>query len=108
MARAKTALLALLLAGPLCVSIAQAIDLNDVLVDYTLTTWGEKDGLPSSVVWAIAQDKEGYLWLGTDEGPVRFDGARFIPWEPLGPTMLPEAPVRAICATHDGSIWFGL
>lgn len=108
MARAKTALLALLLAGPLCVSIAQAIDLNDVLVDYTLTTWGEKDGLPSSVVWAIAQDKEGYLWLGTDEGPVRFDGARFIPWEPLGPTMLPKAPVRAICATHDGSIWFGL
>ena len=93
--------------GPIA-SIAVAIDLNDVLVDYTLTTWGLKDGLPSSVVWAIAQDKEGYLWLGTDEGPVRFDGARFIPWEPLGPTLLPKAPVRAICATRDGSIWFGL
>jgi signal transduction histidine kinase/ligand-binding sensor domain-containing protein len=85
----------------------QATDLSNVLVDYTLTSWSQRDGLPSSTVWAIAQDHDGYLWLGTDAGPVRFDGARFIPLDPHTGIPLPAAPVRAICVTHDGSIWFG-
>src|SRR5207253_308281 len=86
---------------------AHATDLRGVLVDYTLTTWNQKDGLPTSTVWAIAQDREGYLWVGTDAGPVRFDGARFVPWEAIGRTPLPKAPVRALMSAADGSMWFG-
>src|SRR5262245_51044212 len=86
---------------------ASATDLHSVLVDCTLTSWNQKDGLPTSTVWALAQDHEGYLWLGTDVGPIRFDGARFVPWETIGATALPKAPVRALLAARDGSIWFG-
>jgi signal transduction histidine kinase/ligand-binding sensor domain-containing protein len=82
-------------------------DLGRLLVDYTLTSWAQKDGMPSSVVRAIAQDSEGYLWLGTDAGPVRFDGARFSDWEAVGTSPLRKESVRALCAAADGSLWFG-
>ena len=39
--------------------------------------WGTEDGLPQNSVQAIARDRLGYLWLGTQEGLVRYDGQRF-------------------------------
>jgi ligand-binding sensor domain-containing protein len=39
--------------------------------------WQSEDGLPSNVVRAVAQAADGYLWVGTAEGVVRFDGKRF-------------------------------
>ena len=77
------------------------------LRDYSLTTWGLAEGLSSSAIWAIVQTEEGYLWLGTDAGPVRFDGVRFVPWEALGLPPLPSVAVRALSSTRDGSVWFG-
>ena len=56
---------------------ARAVDLRNVLNEYSLRSWGTKDGLPSSEVLAIAQDGDGFLWLGTDGGLVKFDGTRF-------------------------------
>lgn len=44
---------------------------------YRLTSWGTAEGLPSIVVISIVQTRDGYLWIGTQEGLVRFDGARF-------------------------------
>lgn len=58
----------------------RAVDLRNVLNGYSLTTWGTNDGLPSSEVLAITQDIDGWLWLGTDTGLVRFDGTRFTAW----------------------------
>src|SRR3954463_5946685 len=55
---------------------ASAVDLRDVLADYTLTSWSRKDGL-TGPVWAFAQDADGFLWLGNDEGLGRFGGVRF-------------------------------
>ena len=49
------------------------------LDDFTVRTWNENDGLSVSRITAIAQDRDGYLWLGTDAGLVKFDGVRFIP-----------------------------
>lgn len=98
-------LTALLLAFKAPLSLAA--DLRNVLVDYSVTSWSQKDGLPWVVIWAIAQDAEGYLWLGTDAGPVRFDGVHFVRWEPVGPVPLPQASVRALCASRDGSVWLG-
>lgn len=86
---------------------SHAADIRNVLEGYSITSWLQKDGLPPSVIWAVAQDKEGYLWLGTDVGPVRFDGVRFVVWQPSGPTAIPKAPVRAVQVARDGSIWLG-
>ena len=40
-------------------------------------SWQSEDGLPSNVVRTVAQAADGYLWVGTAEGVVRFDGQRF-------------------------------
>jgi signal transduction histidine kinase/CheY-like chemotaxis protein/streptogramin lyase len=44
---------------------------------YVHRVWETKDGLPQSAVASIAQSDDGYLWFGTRDGLVRFDGARF-------------------------------
>src|SRR5690349_274650 len=86
---------------------ARAVDLRDVLADYTLTSWSRKDGL-TGPVWAIAQDADGFLWLGNEEGLVRFDGVRFVQWNAVGGPSLPQSPVRTIRVANDGALWLGL
>jgi ligand-binding sensor domain-containing protein len=44
---------------------------------YSVTSWGHKDGLASTAVYAVAQTEDGYLWLGTGDGLIRFDGFQF-------------------------------
>ena len=75
---------------------------------YSLTSWAQKDGISSPLIWALTQDRVGYLWLGTDAGILRFDGVRFVPWDELAPIPNPRASVRALCATRDGALWFGI
>ena len=78
-----------------------------MFTDYSLTTWGLTEGLAASAIWAIVQTEEGYLWLGTDAGPIRFDGVRFVPWDELGLPPLPSVAIRALSSARDGSVWFG-
>ena len=82
--------------------------LPNLLSGYTLTSWGgdTKGGLPGTV-WAIAQTDDGYLWLGTADGLVRFDGARFVPLAATNTMPLPEVGIRALLVAHDGSLWAG-
>ncbi len=39
--------------------------------------WGAEEGFPSGPVYAISQTKDGYLWIGSEQGLVRFDGTAF-------------------------------
>jgi signal transduction histidine kinase/ligand-binding sensor domain-containing protein len=76
---------------------------------YVMATWASEKGLPPGDVFAIAQDVDGYLWLGTPTGLLRFDGHTFTPWQPSeASSSLPNGPVHGIVASHDGSIWVGL
>src|SRR5918996_1557424 len=63
---------------------------------YSLTTWAGDNGQLPGDVFAIAQDVDGYLWLGTPAGLVRFDGSRFVHWPPDRGEPLPTGPVHAI------------
>src|SRR5262249_48694454 len=55
---------------------------------------------------AIAQTVDGYLWLGTDSGLVRFDGVRFQRW--LSPDKrLSNAAIVSLLAASDGTLWIG-
>ena len=77
--------------------------------NYVLAAWATEKGLPPGDVFAIAQDVDGYLWLGTPNGLIRFDGSRFTPWTPSTPAgALPSGPVHAIVGSPDGSLWVGL
>jgi len=102
--RLRATLIALLVAA--AAIPASAVDLRDVLADYTLTSWSRKDGL-AGPVWAFAQDADGFLWLGNDDGLVRFDGVRFVAWNELVPNTLPHAPVRALRVASDNALWVG-
>ena len=89
MKRAASFLVALLVA--VAHSPAAADDGHGALLSgYTMTPWTLADGIPIGPVSAMVQDKEGYLWLGTTSGVVRFDGARFTPWNSLYPSPLPR------------------
>src|SRR5467141_3127224 len=86
---------------------AQARDSNKPLTEYTHTVWTHKDGIPSAFIYSIAQTQDGYLWLATTDGLVRFDGVRFVHWRPkTGHTAL-LGVVRSLCAARDGSLWIG-
>ena len=85
---------------------ALAASPSGILTGYGTTTWGQKDGLPSAVIWALAQDRAGYLWLGTNTGLVRFDGVRFAEWSTLSDAPLRELPIRALLAAGD-ALWVG-
>jgi signal transduction histidine kinase/ligand-binding sensor domain-containing protein len=71
-------------------------------VRYALAAWPNEQ---SGDVFAIAQDLDGYLWLGTPDGLVRFDGTRFQPWARSGSTTLPARPVAALAGSAQGGVW---
>ncbi|HEX5226793.1 MAG TPA: two-component regulator propeller domain-containing protein [Bryobacteraceae bacterium] len=87
---------------------AQAFALNPrrTLTQYTRTVWTQEHGLPQDTVRAIAQTKDGYLWLGTDEGLAQFDGYDFVVFNKEN-GALPSNSVGALWAAQDGSLWIG-
>jgi ligand-binding sensor domain-containing protein/signal transduction histidine kinase len=78
------------------------------LDDFTVTTWNENDGLSASRLTAIEQDQDGYLWIGTDVGVMRFDGVRFQSLNKLGESRLPDSPVTTLLSASDRSLWVGI
>ena len=52
------------------------------LTQYAHTAWRVRDGYFPGQPTAIAQTMDGFLWIGTQNGLIRFDGVRFMPWEP--------------------------
>src|SRR5215831_2722250 len=73
--------------------------------DYLIDVWSADNGLPNSSVTAIAQTPDGYLWIGTHNGLARFDGVRFITFDPVNTPELKQARVRGLFVDPDGTLW---
>lgn len=84
---------------------ASALDPGRRLTQYIQRIWQARQGLPQSSIVAIYQTRDGYLWLGTDDGLVRFDGVRFTSPEDLDGLSLPKVPVRQIAEDSRGGLW---
>lgn len=69
-------------------------------------TWTTAQGLPQNSVLAIAQTADGYLWLGTEEGLVRFDGASFTVFD-KHTSGLNNNIIQALLVDHDQNLWIG-
>ncbi len=69
--------------------------------------WQVENGLPQDAIQAITQTKDGYLWLGTEQGLVRFDGVRFTVFNRKNTPALKSSYTRALYADPDGTLWIG-
>ena len=86
---------------------APALDSTLDASQYGHASWKYRDGFAKRYILALAQTRDGYLWLGTAFGLWRFDGVRSVPWQPPARTSLPDSRIRALLAARDGTLWIG-
>lgn len=83
-----------------------ALNPNKLLSQYRRTDWTEAQGLPQDAIRTLAQTSDGYLWLGTDEGLVRFDGYDFRIFTKDN-SPLPSTSIMKLATATDGGLWIG-
>ncbi|MBM7128970.1 sensor histidine kinase [Dyella mobilis] len=88
-------------------SNVRAVDASHLLSQYGHTAWRLQDGDLPSPVYPIAQTADGYLWIGTQAGVLRYDGARFVPLDTLTKSRLSNPFILALLGAKDGSLWIG-
>lgn len=86
---------------------AWALDPALDVSQYAHTAWRVRDGFTKGAIFAIAQTPDGYLWLGTEFGLVRFDGVRALPWQAPHGEQLPNDFVNVLLVSRDGTLWIG-
>jgi len=76
---------------------------------YGHTVWRVQDGALDGSPTAFAQTSDGYIWIGTQSGLYRFDGANFLTWNPPAGQRYPSgiASITSLYAGRDGSLWIG-
>jgi ligand-binding sensor domain-containing protein/signal transduction histidine kinase len=84
---------------------AYAIDPNRTISQYLRERWSSDRGFHGGTVTALAQTPDGYLWIGTAEGLIRFDGSSFRAFQRASPTSSPIGPVRALIVGPQGGLW---
>ena len=82
--------------------VVPALDPGRPLSYFGRAVW--QDELPQSTVSAILQTRDGYLWIATWAGTVRFDGVRFSPLA----ADLPNDHARVLFEDRDGGVWIGV
>ncbi len=95
------------LALALLCAAAGALNPSRQISQYAHTAWRIQDGDFSGTPHAITQTKDGYLWIGTETGLVRFDGVRFVPWVAPAGKHLPSRKISSLLGANDGSLWIG-
>lgn len=85
---------------------APGLDPGKALTQYSLDVWTTADALPQNSVTTIVQTRDGYLWLGTYGGLVRFDGVRFTVFD-VASGALRSNGVQALLEDREGALWIG-
>jgi diguanylate cyclase (GGDEF)-like protein len=86
---------------------AYALDPSRALTQARLSVWTSESGLPQNTIDAIVQTRDGYLWMGTEEGLVRFDGVRFVVSDRQTAPALRSSFVSSLFEAPDGTLWIG-
>jgi signal transduction histidine kinase/ligand-binding sensor domain-containing protein len=90
-----------------CVLSGQALEPSTQLASYGRQTWVMENGLPQNTVQALVQSGDGFVWLGTEVGLVRFDGNSFQVFDRNSKPALPGNDIRCLLATMDRALWIG-
>src|SRR5260221_9188730 len=86
---------------------AFALDPGRALTQARLSVWTNESGLPQATINAIVQTTDGYLWMGTEEGLVRFDGVRFVVNDRQNAPALRSPFVSSLYEAAGGTLWIG-
>lgn len=86
---------------------ALALDRAKGLNEYLIKTWGVESGLPQNTVNVLVQTLDGYIWIGTSAGLVRFDGVRFKVFSRWNTPALKNDRILALDEDKNGVLWIG-
>jgi signal transduction histidine kinase/ligand-binding sensor domain-containing protein len=86
-------------------STAQALDPNHKLTQYRHRIWQTQEGLSQTSVYIVTQTRDGYLWVATQSGVVRFDGVEFQPIRALQSNSLGEVWAHSMVEDTAGRLW---
>jgi ligand-binding sensor domain-containing protein len=103
----------IVLMGAFCVylllsPVIFALDPSKSITQYNCQTWARQNGFPANGVNAVTQTKDGYIWLGTPAGLVRFDGINFQLSDLKQAAQIRSSFVRSLSASRSGGLWLGL
>src|ERR1043165_4391478 len=86
---------------------ALTLDKSLEISQHAHTAWRVRDGFSKGVITSLAQTPDGYLWVGTESGLLRFDGIHQIVWKPPAGQQLPGSLITSLLAARDGTLWIG-
>jgi len=99
----RRTLVGIVLAG--LVTDARALDPNRLASQYVREQWTTQAGFPGGAVNGIAQTPDGYLWIGTDRGLIRFDGFNFRPVSLTSITPATNNSILQLLTDARGTLW---
>src|SRR5262245_32066998 len=85
-----------------------ALDPAKSIYQYNCRNWTRQNGLPVNGISAIAQSKDGYLWLGTQKGLVRFSGVDFVQVNLPNWPQFRRQTIGSLASSRAGGLWFGI
>ncbi|HET6840237.1 MAG TPA: two-component regulator propeller domain-containing protein [Candidatus Angelobacter sp.] len=86
---------------------AFALDPNKKILQYMHDSWTSEQGLPANNVHNIVQTPDGYLWITTEGGLVRFDGVRFKVFDKLNTPAIHSDLILRLFTDRQGTLWIG-
>ncbi len=84
---------------------ACALDPAKSLQQYVIRTWTTEQGLPQNSIHAMLQSRDGFLWIGTQGGLARFDGADFVLYKSETPNSVPGESITGLIEDRDQTLW---
>ena len=88
-------------------ALGSGLDPDQAITQYVSDIWRSHQGLPQDSVRAVTQTRDGYLWLGTQEGLARFDGVRFEVFDKRSVEEMPSSSITSLCESADRALWIG-
>jgi signal transduction histidine kinase/ligand-binding sensor domain-containing protein len=95
------------LVSRLIVLIAMMFCARVAAAQYYVESWTTENGLPHNIVMAVQQTRDGYIWMATADGLVRFDGVRFTVFNRTNSPSLVNNRFTSLYEAADGAIWAG-